>query len=652
MQTYRGSCHCGAVAYEVDMAMPDKAFTCNCSICSRTGGLLAFVPASAFRITSGADAETDSAGAKTDTGQRPNNEDRYAVVDTRRRQIRADGVLIVADGMGGRSFGEQAAAAAVETAEDALAELLDSRQVGEVEVADALATALRRANARVYELASEGDDRKGMGTTCVAAVVEGDRLYVAHAGDSRAYLLRGGVLRQVTHDHSYVAEQVRAGTITEEGARSSRFRNIITRAVGIEPTLDAEVSEADVQPGDMVLLCTDGLSNIVAEDDIVRALTQASSPQSAADRLVQMAVKSGGRDNITAVVARLQAGTRTLKMQAADLGRDKQGRSADEAGADVPPGVNANGASRVYARPRRPVFWPLAAGVLLLALLAAAAWGALAARTLTRQGYTLRLTSPYAVRPALPPPPAPPDPAHVAYDPPKLFYPRPVRGDFLTVSPADGTVTVAATSGAVLGLNPNGGSLRYKYALPFLRPLPPAPPGALGFQRRDRAYGIRPAGQLVCVQRRPKNGDQVHAERQAAGAGGAFGPEKPAGGWGGSGRHGLPGGFRAAAGAARPPFLGPPAAGSRAAPAACCRRSACDPAHRAGSRVPAHLPAHLPALRLPALRTRLWAKNGWRRSVTACLPSSLPSWCWSCARRWGQAGPTCARCCRRCWAMS
>ena len=392
-------------------------------------------------------------------------------MDTRKRQIRADGVLIVADGMGGRSFGEQAAAAAVETAEDALAELLDNRQVGDVEVADALATALRRANARVYALASEGDDRKGMGTTCVAAVVEGDRLYVAHAGDSRAYLLRDGVLRQVTHDHSYVAEQVRAGTITEEGARSSRFRNIITRAVGIEPTLDAEVSEADVQPGDTVLLCTDGLSNMVAEDDMVRALTQAASPQAAADRLVGMAVKSGGRDNVTAIVARLQAGTRTLKMQVADLVREGRG---DEAAGEAPAHANGRGASRAYPRPRRAVFWPLAAGVLLLALLAAGTWGTLAAQTLTHAGYTLRLTPPYAVRPVPPPPPLPPDPAHVAYGPPKLFYPHPVRGDFLIVNPVDGTVTVAAVSGAVLGLSPSDASLRYKYALPFFKPLPSA----------------------------------------------------------------------------------------------------------------------------------------------------------------------------------
>ena len=424
-----------------------------------------------------------SAGAKTDTGQRPNNEDRFAVVDTRKRQIRADGVLIIADGMGGRSFGEQAAAAAVETTEDALAELLDSRQVGDVVVADALTTALRRANARVYELASADDDRKGMGTTCVAAVVEGDRLYVAHAGDSRAYLLRDGLLRQVTHDHSYVAEQVRAGAITEEGARSSRFRNIITRAIGIEPTIDAEVSEADVQPGDTLLLCTDGLSNMVAEEDITRTLMQSPSPQAAADRLVQMAVRSGGRDNVTAIVARLQAGTRTLRMQVADLVRPSP--QPVPLLADAEPrasGAASYTSSRVprSAPPPRAGLWPSVAGLLLALALAAGASAGWLIHVLKQGGYSFQASPPFAVRPVPPPPPKPPDLSHLAYDPPKPFGFAPVSGSFLLVSPVDGTVTVASLSGAVLALTPQSGKLRYKYALPFVKPQPPAPPGAIG----------------------------------------------------------------------------------------------------------------------------------------------------------------------------
>ena len=418
-----------------------------------------------------------TAGAKTDTGQRPSNEDRFAVVDTRKRQIRADGVLIVADGMGGRSFGEQAATAAVEATEDALAELLDSRQVGEVVVADALTTALRRANSRVYELASADDDRKGMGTTCVAAVVEGDRLYVAHAGDSRAYLLRDGLLRQVTHDHSYVAEQVRAGAITEEGAKSSRFRNIITRAIGIEPTIEAEVSEADVQAGDMLLLCTDGLSNMVAEEDITRTLMQASSPQAAADRLVQMAVKSGGRDNVTAVVARLQAGTRTLRMQVADLVRP------------IPPAIeveaaetHANGVAppRQSPSPRRASRWPLAAGLLLVTTLLGGASAGWLAQVLARDGYVFQSAPPFAMKSVPPAPPKSLDLAHLSYDPPKPFGFAPVRGSLLLVSPVNGTVTFASLSGMVIALPQNGGKVLYKYRLPFVTPQAAAPVGSIG----------------------------------------------------------------------------------------------------------------------------------------------------------------------------
>ena len=422
-----------------------------------------------------------SAGAKTDTGQRPNNEDRFAVVDTRKRQIRADGVLIIADGMGGRSFGEQAATAAVETTEDALAELLDNRQVGDVEVADALTTALRRANARVYELASADDDRKGMGTTCVAAVIEGDRLYVAHAGDSRAYLLRDGLLRQVTHDHSYVAEQVRAGAITEEGAKSSRFRNIITRAVGIEPTMDAEVSEADVQPGDTLLLCTDGLSNMVAEEDITRTLMQSPSPQAAADRLVQMAVRSGGRDNVTAIVARLQAGTRTLRMQVAELVRPAPQPALLPAAADGSGAVSYT-SSRVSrpSPPPRAGLWPSVAGLLLALTLAAGASAGWLVHVLSHDSYSFKTSPPFAVKPVPPPPPKPVDLAHLAYDPPKPFGFAPISGSFLLVSPVDGTVTVASLSGAVLALTPGSGKLRYKYTLPFVKPQPPVPPGAIG----------------------------------------------------------------------------------------------------------------------------------------------------------------------------
>ena len=428
-----------------------------------------------------------SAGAKTDRGQRPNNEDQFAVVDTRRRGMRADGVLIIADGMGGRSFGEQAAAAAVETVEESLAEMLDSREGGEVVMADVLASALRKANARVYELANADEDRRGMGTTCVAAVVEGERVYVAHAGDSRAYLLREGALIQLTADHSYVAEQVRAGAITEEGARKSRFRNIITRAVGIEPTLEAEVVDAEVRPGDTLLLCTDGLSNMVDEEDIARTLVQSASPQNAADRLVGMANKNGGKDNITAVVARLQAGTRTLRMQVADLARSGDARHEEgEEGED-----DGAAPAAPYARKRGSALWPVLA-VLFLALgVSASGW---LAHLMRHDGYTFQAAPPFAVRPVPPPPPKPPDPAHVSYNAPAVLYFNPVRGSFLAVSPKDGLVTVATLPGTMVTLG--AGGVRYKYVVPFIKPQAPAPAGALGANGVTLHTATDPLGDL------------------------------------------------------------------------------------------------------------------------------------------------------------
>ena len=448
-----------------------------------------------------------NAGAKTDKGQRPNNEDHFAVVDTRKRQIRADGVLIIADGMGGRSFGEQAAATAVETVEASLAEMLDSRlDGGEVIIGDALTSALRKANARVYELSSADQDRKGMGTTCVAAVIEGERLYVAHAGDSRAYLLRDGVLIQITADHSYVAEQVRAGAISEEGARKSRFRNIITRAVGIEPTLEAELSETDVKPGDVVLLCTDGLSNMIEEADIARTLIQVSAPQAAADKLVSMANKAGGKDNITAVVARLQTGTRTLRMQVADFIRPPVELAAE----------HSNGLSPVpAASPRRQsALWPSLAALFLALGVGSSGW---LAHQMTQDGYIFRPAPPFAVKPSPPPPPRSPDPAHVAYDDPTILYYTPVRGSFLAVSPHDGTVTVSALSGTVLGLNPTDGSVRYKYSLPFLKPQSPAPPGALGANGVTLHTATDPQGNIYVSDAVAKTVTKYSANGEALG---------------------------------------------------------------------------------------------------------------------------------------
>lgn len=462
-----------------------------------------------------------SVGAKTDPGRRANNEDQLAVVDVRRHRLRADGVLVIADGMGGRNFGERAAAAAVETVQDTLVEMLDADRADMVNVSDALDSALRKANARVYEVAAQTAESRGMGTTCVAAVVEGDRLYLAHAGDSRAYLLRGQHLVRLTDDHSYVAEQVRAGTLSEENARRSRFRNVITRAIGIEPTITPDLSEHDIQSGDWVLLCTDGLSNMVADPEMVQTLLAASSAQDAADRLVQIASRNGGRDNITAIAARIEAGNRTQRMRKSDLARvldetapagdraeappaspadasiakaPKEARPApgtpDEETPTVPPRTQASpasaspassgsfqplsGAARAptappaaeYAPARVRVARGVVASVVALSVLclALAAVAVALGQTLSRAGYRFHTYPPFASKPPPPPSPEPFDLSRTAYAAPVLLSPIPVQGTTLAVAGAD-DVVVLSVSGQVLHLGA-GGRIVSKHPVP------------------------------------------------------------------------------------------------------------------------------------------------------------------------------------------
>nr|MDQ2687043.1 Stp1/IreP family PP2C-type Ser/Thr phosphatase [Armatimonadota bacterium] len=415
-------------------------------------------------------------GAKTDQGRRPNNEDKLLVVDVRRHGLRADGVLVIADGMGGRNFGERAASAAVEAVGDTLIEMLQSEHDPPVDIGDALDSSLRKANSRVYELAGQDSEHKGMGTTCVAAVIENDQVYVAHAGDSRAYLLREGELQRLTDDHSFVAEQVRAGKLSEENARTSRFRNVITRAVGIEPTITPDVARHDVRGGDLLLLCTDGLTNMVDEKEIARIMAEASSAQAAADKLVNLANRNGGRDNITAIVALLELGNRTQRMRAGDLAQLVPPSSAIVAAPPPPAELSAapeddedeeeyedEEPSRRPARRGRGA--RVAITLLSLLFLLAAGCAAYLGSLLDKAGYHFQTEPPFAVKPVPPPPPKPTDLARVTYSAPTLVSVVPMQGGLLTISPKDDSVVALTTSGLVLHLTADGQTV-FKYALP------------------------------------------------------------------------------------------------------------------------------------------------------------------------------------------
>ncbi len=236
--------------------------------------------------------------------RRTGNEDSHVVwMGERGREREALGVLLViADGMGGANAGEvasQLAAAAV---------LETYRELGADDPAAALGQAITRANAVVHEQASQNPEQRGMGTTCTAVAIRGDRLWLAHVGDSRAILVRGESFRRLTHDHSLVAELVERGHLTPEEALTDPRRNQLTRCVGAAPETEADVMELveRLVPGDTIVLCSDGLHGLVTEGEIAM-IAGDRAPGEGCDELIALANERGGPDNITVLIARVTA---------------------------------------------------------------------------------------------------------------------------------------------------------------------------------------------------------------------------------------------------------------------------------------------------------------------------------------------------------
>lgn len=203
-------------------------------------------------------------------------------------------LFVVCDGMGGHEAGEVASEIAINTISRLAPEKLD---------ADGLGRAVEEANLAIIEAADKGIGRQGMGTTCTAAMLEGDRLAIAQVGDSRAYLLHNGSLQQLTRDHSVVADLIESGEITPAEARTHQWRSFITRALGLEPYTQPDLYEIDVEPGDRLMLCSDGLYSMVSDKEIERIMSQASNTQVATDMLIEAALEGGGSDNVTVIVA-------------------------------------------------------------------------------------------------------------------------------------------------------------------------------------------------------------------------------------------------------------------------------------------------------------------------------------------------------------
>jgi len=215
------------------------------------------------------------------------------------RALNEDSVLaqpplfVVADGLGGHEAGEVASSIAVETLRDHAPRRPDSK---------ALVRAVRAANREVIRAAREGYGRQGMGTTMTAAIVEGTHVAIAQVGDSRAYLLHEGVLTRVTEDHSMVADMIRRGQLTIAESRTHPNRSVITRALGTDPNMFADAYQFDAEPGDRLLLCSDGLTTMLEDDAIAEALAAYRDPAIAARMLIDAANDLGGHDNISVVV--------------------------------------------------------------------------------------------------------------------------------------------------------------------------------------------------------------------------------------------------------------------------------------------------------------------------------------------------------------
>jgi PPM family protein phosphatase len=223
-------------------------------------------------------------------------------------------LFIVADGMGGHTGGEQASALAIDSVETfILGTFKWFAQFKGPEQDQVLAdfqNALSQANTRVLAEAAERPELRGMGTTLTLAYTLNNVLFVAHVGDSRCYLCRRGILYRLTRDHTVVEEMVRRGDLTAEEAVGHRWRHVITNAVGGNTTeLKVEVHKMHLEEGDRVLLCSDGLTEMVHEEEITQALHTEGEPEQACRRLVTRANEAGGRDNITAVVAHFRAAT-------------------------------------------------------------------------------------------------------------------------------------------------------------------------------------------------------------------------------------------------------------------------------------------------------------------------------------------------------
>jgi serine/threonine protein phosphatase PrpC len=243
----------------------------------------------------------------TDPGMvRSHNEDSIAA-------DAANGLVVLADGMGGYNAGEVASGMATTVIITEMRQILANAQPYQIDPRTSQVIAPRlvreqvlKANSSIYQAAQSQPQYAGMGTTLVVALFYDNRVLVAHLGDSRLYLLRDGKFRQVTRDHSLLQEQIDSGLITPEQAKNAQHKNLVTKALGIDPSVEPEMHEYPTKPGDLYLLCSDGLCDMVDDEDISMTLQAlGANLKLAAQQLVQMANDNGGRDNVSVILVRV-----------------------------------------------------------------------------------------------------------------------------------------------------------------------------------------------------------------------------------------------------------------------------------------------------------------------------------------------------------
>ena len=238
-------------------------------------------------------------GSRSDQGKvRTSNEDSYAASPKLR-------LFLVADGMGGHAAGEIASQIAASTVEEVFASPAGADSAPE----EILRAAAQAANSRIYEAQRQKPEFAGMGSTLTILSVRDDQYYIAHVGDSRAYLLRDGVLDQLTRDHSLVWHLFENGVLDKEELSSHPQKNLITRSIGPHPHVEVDLEKGEIREGDVFLLCSDGLTDVVSDEGIHKILSDTNrTPQELGESLVNAANGSGGPDNVTVIVIRLEPG--------------------------------------------------------------------------------------------------------------------------------------------------------------------------------------------------------------------------------------------------------------------------------------------------------------------------------------------------------